>query len=90
MFLAADKKDIPLLHQKKSLTMKKLFTNTNPFILLLAPVMFALIMGVSYQFEQRKHEAESMTASAVHATSLFVKGVHLVKAVCTVGKINVW
>jgi len=70
--------------------MKKLFTNTNPFILLLAPVMFALIMGVSYQFEQKKHEAENMTASAVHATSLFVKGVNLVKTVCAVGKVNVW
>ena len=70
--------------------MKKLFTNTNPFILLLAPVMFALIMGVSYQFEQKKHEAEKITATTVHATSLFIKGVNLIKAVCSVNKQDVW
>jgi hypothetical protein len=34
--------------------MKKLVSNSNPFILLLAPVVFAIIMGVSYQFEQKK------------------------------------
>ncbi|MCC8425319.1 hypothetical protein [Mucilaginibacter sp. UR6-11] len=70
--------------------MKKLFTNTNPFILLLAPVMFALIMGVSYQFEQKKHETENTAASAVHATSLFFKGVNLVKTVCSISKPDVW
>jgi len=81
--------DISLLYQK-SLAMKKLFTNTNPFILLLAPVLFALIMGVSYQFEQKKHEASSIAASTVHATSLFIKGVNLIKAVCSVNKQDVW
>jgi len=70
--------------------MKKLFTNTNPFVLLLVPVMFAFIMGISYQFEQKKHEAENLTSSAVHATSLFVKGVKLVKAVCSISKPEVW
>lgn len=70
--------------------MKKLFTNTNPFVLLLMPVLFAFIMGVSYQFEQKKHETENVTVSAVHATSLFVKGVDLVKAVCTISKPDVW
>jgi hypothetical protein len=70
--------------------MKKLFTNTNPFILLLAPVMFALIMGISYQFEQKKHDTDNDSASTMHATSLFVKGVSLVKAVCTVSKPDVW
>lgn len=70
--------------------MKKLFTNTNPFVLLLIPVMFAFIMGISYQFEQKKHEAENMTASTMHATSLFIKGVNLVKAVCSINKPQVW
>ncbi|MDB5005291.1 MAG: hypothetical protein JWQ34_3516 [Mucilaginibacter sp.] len=70
--------------------MKKLFTNTNPFILLLAPVMFALIMGISYQFEQKKQNLENSTASTVHATSLFFKGVNLIKAVCSVSKQDVW
>lgn len=70
--------------------MKKLFTNTNPFVLLLMPLMFAFIMGVSYQFEQKKHEAKNITVSAVHTTSLFVKGVNLVKAVCSISKPDVW
>lgn len=70
--------------------MKKLFTNTNPFILLLAPVMFALVMGISYQFEQKKHHFESATASTVKATSLFVKGVSVIKGVVSVSKQNVW
>ncbi|MFD2874620.1 hypothetical protein ACFS5N_19200 [Mucilaginibacter ximonensis] len=70
--------------------MKKLFTNTNPFVLLLIPVMFAFIMGISYQFEQKKHEAENMAASTIHATSLFVKGVNMVKAVCSINKPQVW
>ncbi|MDB4924341.1 hypothetical protein [Mucilaginibacter sp.] len=68
--------------------MKKLFTNTNPFILLLAPVMFALIMGISYQFEQKKQNNDVATTS-VH-TSLFFKGITLVKAVCSIGKQDVW
>jgi hypothetical protein len=68
--------------------MKKLITNTNPFILLLAPVLFALIMGISYQFEQKKQYTE--TTASVHPTSLFFKGIALVKAVCTISKENVW
>jgi cytochrome c biogenesis protein CcdA len=68
--------------------MKKLFTNSNPFILLLAPLAFAIIMGVSYQFEQKKECTEGN--SAVQATSLFVKGITLVKAVCAISKERVW
>jgi len=70
--------------------MKKLFTNTNPFILLLAPVLFALIMGISYQFEQKKHDTDNDSASTRHATSLFVKGISLVKTVCSVDKPSAW
>jgi hypothetical protein len=70
--------------------MKKLFTNTNPFILLLAPVMFALIMGFSYQFEKKKHNMDTDSASTVQHTSLFFKGVNLVKAVCSISKPDVW
>lgn len=70
--------------------MKKLFTNTNPFILLLAPVMFALIMGISYQFEQKKQNLDNAAASTVQATSLFVKGISLIKAVCSVSNQSVW
>jgi len=67
--------------------MKKLITNSNPFILLLVPVLFALIMGVSYQFEQKKDE---IVGSSKHATSLFIKGVTLVKTICSVSKDNLW
>ncbi|MGZ3754246.1 MAG: hypothetical protein ACXVAY_02410 [Mucilaginibacter sp.] len=68
--------------------MKKLFTNSNPFILLLAPLAFAIIMGVSYQFEQKRVCTEG--SSTVRATSLFVKGITLVKTVCSIGKEKVW
>lgn len=71
------------------LTMKKLINNSNPFILLLAPVLFALIMGVSYQFEQKKFEIAGCP-SAKHATSLFLKGIDLVKTVCSVSKDKLW
>jgi hypothetical protein len=67
--------------------MKKLITKSNPFVLLLVPVLFALIMGVSYQFQQKSSEIACNTR---HATSLFFKGVTLVKAVCSISKDNLW
>jgi len=68
--------------------MKKLVSNSNPFILLLAPVVFAIIMGVSYQFEQQKQYTAH--TSAKQATSLFFKGVTMVKTVVSIAKENVW
>lgn len=70
--------------------MKKLVSNSNPFILLLAPVLFAIVMGVSYQFEQKTQQFVSAHASASQAKSLFVKGVGLVKTVVSVAQENVW
>ena len=67
--------------------MKKLITNSNPFILLLVPVLFAIIMGVSYQFNQKK---EVIVGSTQQATSLFYKSVSLIKTVCSVAKEKVW
>jgi len=67
--------------------MKKLITNSNPFILLLVPVMFALIMGISYQFQQK---SEAIVGTTTHATSLFYKGVGLVKTVCSIAKEKLW
>ena len=67
--------------------MKKLITNSNPFILLLLPVLFAIIMGVGYQLKQTR---ESMAGTTIHATSLFYKSVSLVKTVCSIAKENVW
>ena len=69
--------------------MKKLVSNSNPFILLLLPVVFALVMGIGYQFQQKKAYAEG-ASTAVHATSLFYKGVTLVKTVCSVAKEKLW
>lgn len=67
--------------------MKKLFINSNPFILLLIPVLFAIIMGVSYQVQQKR---EVIVNTSVHATSLFYKSVSLVKTVCAVAKEKLW
>jgi hypothetical protein len=67
--------------------MKKLLTNSNPFILLLVPVLFALIMGVSYQVHQKREE---VIGTSVHATSLFYKSVGLVKTVCAIAKEKLW
>ncbi|HEY8781650.1 MAG TPA: hypothetical protein VIM16_08560 [Mucilaginibacter sp.] len=67
--------------------MKKLISNSNPFILLLVPVMFALIMGVSYQVQQKR---ETIVGTTVHATSLFYKSVGLIKTVCSIAKEKLW
>ncbi len=69
--------------------MKRLITNSNPFILLLLPVVFALVMGISYQSQQKREYAAGSSAAA-HATSLFFKGVTLVKTVCSIAKEKVW
>ncbi|MFD0795182.1 hypothetical protein ACFQZX_16285 [Mucilaginibacter litoreus] len=68
--------------------MKKLVSNSNPFLLLLAPVVFAIIMGVSYQFEQKRQFAAHNTT--VQATSLFIKGIAVVKTVCSVATEKLW
>ncbi|QXV66123.1 hypothetical protein FPZ42_17745 [Mucilaginibacter achroorhodeus] len=68
--------------------MKKLVSNSNPFIVLLAPVVFAIIMGVSYQFEQNKQSVAH--SNAVKATSLFVKGLGVVKTVASVAVEKLW
>lgn len=52
--------------------------------------MFALIMGISYQFKQAKAYSASGLVTVSQTESLFHKGVHLVKMVCTVAKQNVW
>jgi hypothetical protein len=72
--------------------MTKLISNSNPFILILIPVLFALVMGVSYQFEQKASAEVKQVGqfSVKESTSLFYKGVSLVKTVCSVAKNNVW
>ena len=68
--------------------MKKLITNSNPFILLLLPVVFALVMGISYQVQQKRDF--SIGTESAQATSLFYKGVTLVKTVCSIAKEKIW
>ncbi|TWR30539.1 hypothetical protein FPZ43_06260 [Mucilaginibacter pallidiroseus] len=71
--------------------MKKLLTNANPFLLVLAPVVFAIVMGVSYQFEQKPTlQIENGVASVKEAKSLFVKSIGLVKTVASIATDNVW
>lgn len=72
--------------------MKKFISNSNPFILILIPVLFAMVMGVSYQFEQKAGTEIKQVGqlNVKQSTSLFYKGVTLVKTVCTVAKQNVW
>ena len=67
--------------------MKKLITNSNPFMLLLIPVLFAIIMGAGYQFRKKKEAIENSTA---HATSLFYKSVGLIKTVCAIAEEKLW
>jgi hypothetical protein len=67
--------------------MKKLITNSNPFILLLIPVLFALIMGVSYQVHQH---SVIIVGKTEQATSLFYKSVTVFKTVCSVAKEKLW
>jgi len=70
--------------------MKKLITNSNPFVLLVIPVLFAMIMGVSYQFKAKTGFSTGDGSSYKQSTSLFNKSVTLFKAVCSVSKEKVW
>jgi hypothetical protein len=68
--------------------MKKFITNSNPFVLLVIPVLFAMIMGVSYQIKQQ--ECLLQKSSYAQTTSLFNKSIHLFKTVCSVTKEKLW
>lgn len=71
--------------------MKKLLNNSNPFLLLLIPVLVAMVLGVSYQFEQAENYANHQSVAQVEqTTSLFTKGVKLVKAVCAISDQKFW
>ncbi len=81
-----------MYHQKQRnkqlITMKKFITNTNPFALLVIPVLFAMIIGVSYQVKQSNSLLPK--TSYAQTTSLFDKSIHLFKAVCSISKEKVW
>jgi hypothetical protein len=93
LFLGYKKDDVLLYHQITTTkpVMKKLITNTNPFILLLLPVLFAMAIGVSYQVKQKTAQFENAAyAPRKQATSLFNKGVVLFKTVVALKKEIVW
>ncbi|RCH54569.1 hypothetical protein DJ568_12165 [Mucilaginibacter hurinus] len=69
--------------------MKKLYKYSNPFVLMLVPVMFALVMGVAYQFSQQR-ELKGSALKAKQATSLFYKSLGLVKTMAGVSTEKVW
>jgi hypothetical protein len=69
--------------------MKKPFSNANPFILLLIPVLFALLMGVGYQFKQQA-SMELGRLDVKQSRSLFSKSISLIKTVCSIAKQDVW
>ncbi len=66
--------------------MKNLILNTNPFILLLAPVILALLLGINYELE---HLRTFQIASA-ETISLFSGKMNLFQTVCEVFKQQVW
>ncbi len=71
--------------------MKKLINHSNPFVLMLVPVVFAMFMGVAYQFSSKQNFVQGNNIQqAKQATSLFVKGVTLFKTVCGISQENVW
>lgn len=70
--------------------MKKLIKYSNPFVLMLIPVIFALVMGVAYQFNQQENAIKGSALKAKQATSLFYKGVNLFKTVAGINTEKVW
>jgi len=66
--------------------MKNFIINTNPFILLLAPVILALLLGINYEME---HLRTFQVASA-ETISLFSDKMNLFQTVCEVVKDQVW
>lgn len=52
--------------------------------------MFALIMGVAYQFKHEENTIKGSAIKAKHATSLYYKGVSLFKTVCGISTEKVW
>ncbi|RYE28993.1 MAG: hypothetical protein EOP42_15455 [Sphingobacteriaceae bacterium] len=66
--------------------MKNLISNSNPFILLLAPVILALLLGIHYELE---HLRVFQIASA-DTISLFSGKMNLFQTVCEVVKTQVW
>jgi len=66
--------------------MKNFISNSNPFILLLAPVILALLLGINYEMEHLR----AFQASSAETISLFSGKMNLFQTVCEVVKEQVW
>ncbi|MVN20035.1 hypothetical protein [Mucilaginibacter arboris] len=66
--------------------MKKFINNTNPFILLLAPVIFALLLGINYEVGHLR----TFEITSPETVSLFSGKMNLFQTVCEVVKEQVW
>jgi len=66
--------------------MKNLISNSNPFILLLAPVILALLLGINYELEHLR----TIQFASAETISLFSGKMNLFQTVCEVLKEQVW
>jgi hypothetical protein len=66
--------------------MKNFINNTNPFILLLAPVILALLLGINYELNHLR----AFQITSPETISLFSGKMNLFQTVCAVVKEQVW
>jgi hypothetical protein len=66
--------------------MKNFINNTNPFILLLAPVILALLLGINYELNHLR----AFQITSPETISLFSDKMNLFQTVCAVVKEQVW
>jgi hypothetical protein len=66
--------------------MKNFIINSNPFILLLAPVILALLLGINYEMEHLR----AFHVASAETVSLFSGKMNLFQTVCEVVKEQVW
>ncbi len=66
--------------------MKNFILNSNPFLLLLAPVILALLLGINYELEHLR----MFQAASAETISLFSGKMNLFQTFCEVVKDQVW
>jgi len=66
--------------------MKNFILNANPFLLLLAPVILALLLGIHYELEHLR----MFQAASAETISLFSRKMNLFQTFCEVVKDQVW
>jgi len=66
--------------------MKNFIINSNPFLLLLVPVILALMLGINYELEHLR----TFHAASAETISLFSRRMNLFQTFCEVIKDRVW